>query len=173
MKGDAKFKGIRHVRIAEVENPIWITHGGGRHKKGYLPGGNDRFDVWELPDGKWDAEVVTTFDAHRPDFVPRMRRDNHNARKIMSLKKGDMVAYDDPDNGERVIAIVRKFDQRNKQLYLDPHNEAGNLDQREKQKTYKPLRPMPNPLKKYRPRQVRIDEIGQVFDPGPWWRQGG
>lgn len=173
VKSDAKFKGIRHVRIAEVENPIWITHGDGRHRKGYLPGGNDRFDVWELPDGKWDAEVVTTFDAHRPDFVPRMRSDNHNARKIMSLKKGDMVAYDDPDGGERVIAIVRKFDQRNKQLYLDPHNEAGNLDQREKQKTYKPLRPMPNPLKKYRPRQVRVDEIGQVFDPGPWWQRKG
>ncbi|MBN8963881.1 MAG: hypothetical protein J0H89_00545 [Rhizobiales bacterium] len=171
VKGDAKFKGIRHVRITEVENPVWVTHGDGRHKKGYLPGGNDRFDVWELPDGKWDAEVVTTFDAHRPDFVPRMRRDNHNARKIMSLKKGDMVAYDDPGGGGRIIAIVRKFDQRNKQLYLDAHNEAGNLDQREKEKTYKPLRPMPNPLKKYRPRQVRVDEIGQVSDPGPWWEK--
>jgi CRISPR-associated endonuclease Csn1 len=169
VKGDAKFKGLRHVRITEVENPIWVTHGDGRHKKGYLPGGNDRFDVWELPDGKWDAEVVTTFDAHRPDFVPRMRRDNHNARKIMSLKKGDMVAYNDPDSGERVIAIVRKFDQRGKQLYLDAHNEAGNLDKREKEGTYKPLRPRPNPLKQYRPRQVRLDEIGQVFDPGPWW----
>lgn len=32
---------------------------------------------------------------------------------------------------------------------------------------------MPNPLKKYRPRQVRIDEIGQVFDPGPWWEKRG
>ncbi|GLR52034.1 type II CRISPR RNA-guided endonuclease Cas9 [Shinella yambaruensis] len=171
VKGDVKFRGIRHVRITEVANPVWITHGGGRYRKGYLPGGNDRFDVWELADGKWDAEVVTTFDAHRPGFVPRMRLENHNARKIMSLKKGDMVAYDDPDSGKRIIAIVRKFDQRNKQLYLDPHNEAGNLDRREKEKTYKPLRPMPNPLKKYRPRQVRIDEIGQVFDPGPWWEK--
>ncbi|MCP8894562.1 type II CRISPR RNA-guided endonuclease Cas9 [Shinella daejeonensis] len=174
VRGDAKFKGIRHVRIAEAANPVWITHGGGRHRKGYLPGGNDRFDVWELADGKWDAEVVTTFDAHRPGFVPRMRLENHNARKIMSLKKGDMVAYDDPGSGKRIIAIVRKFDQRNKQLYLDAHNEAGNLDKREKEKTYKPLRPRPNPLKEYRPRQVRIDEIGQVFDPGPWWeKQGG
>lgn len=163
--------GIRHVRIAEVASPVWVTHGNGRHKKGYLPGGNDRFEVWELPDGKWDAEVVTTFDAHRPDFVPQMRLKHHNARKIMSLKKGDMVAYDDPESEERVIAIVRKFDQRNKQLYLDPHNEAGNLDERERAKTYKPLRPRPNPLKKLKPRQVRVDEIGQVFDPGPWWER--
>lgn len=51
-------------------------------------GNNDRFDVWELPDGKMGCGSVTTFDAHRPDFVPRMRREHHNARKIMSLKKG-------------------------------------------------------------------------------------
>ena len=171
VRTDAKFKGIRHVRIAEVASPVWITHGKGKHKKGYLPGGNDRFDVWELADGRWDAEVVSTFDAHRPDFTPSMRQKHHNARKIMSLKKGDMVAYDDPESGKRVIAIVRKFDQRNKQLYLDPNNETGDLDKREKEKTYKPLRPMPNPLKKYNPRQVRIDEIGQVFDPGPWWKR--
>ena len=168
---DAKFKGIRHVRIAEIASPVWITHGKGRHKKGYLPGGNDRFEVWELSCGTWDAEVVTMFDAHRPDFVPRMRREHHNARKIMSLKKGDMVAYNDPETGNRIVAIVRKFDQRNKQLYLDPHNEAGDLDKRERERTYKPLRPRPNPLKGYKPRQVRIDEIGQVFDPGPWWEK--
>lgn len=166
---DAKFKGIRHVRIVEPRSPVWITHGDGKHRKGYLPGDNYRFDVWELSDGKWDAEVVSLFDAHRPDYVPVMRSKHHNARKIMSLMKGDMVAYDDPETGKRVIAKVRKFDQRNKQLYLDPHNEAGNLDERERQKTYKPYRPMPNPLKKVRPRQVRVDEIGQVFDPGPWW----
>ena len=171
LKTDPKFRGTRRVRIAEAVSPVWITHGDGRHKKGYLPGGNDRFEVWELPDGRWDAEVVSVFDAHRPDFVPRMRREHHNARKIMSLKKGDMVAYNDPKTGDRVIAVVRKFDQRNKQLYLDPHNEAGDLDKREKDKTYKPLRPMPNPLKAYRPRQVRVDEIGQVFDPGPWWER--
>lgn len=173
VKQDPKFRGVRHVRIAEVANPVWISHGGGRHRKGYLPGGNDRFDVWALPDGNWNAEVVTTFDAHRPGFVPRMRHERHNARKIMSLRKGDMVAYDDPTSGSRVIAIVRKFDQRNKQLYLDPHNEAGNLDKREKERTYKPLRPTPNGLKKYRPRQIRIDEIGQVSDPGPWWERPG
>lgn len=165
---DLKFKGIRHVRVGEAENPKWIAHGHYKqHKKGYLPGGNDRFEVWELQDGKWDAEVVAVFDAHRPNFVPQMRLQNHNARKIMSLKKGDMVAYNAPDSGDVVIAVVRKFDQRNKQLYLDPHNEAGNLDKRENEKTYKPVRPTPNALKRYRPRQVRVDEIGQVFDPGP------
>jgi len=168
---DAKFKGIRHIRIVEPEKPVWIVHGNGKHKKGYLPGSNHRFDVWQLPDGKWEAEVVSAFDAHRPDYVPEMRLKHHNARKILSLTKGDMVAYDDPESGERIVAKVRKFDQRNKQLYLDPHNEAGNLEERERQKTYKPFRPMPNPLKKVRPRQVRIDEIGQVFDPGPWWEQ--
>ncbi|WP_349359902.1 type II CRISPR RNA-guided endonuclease Cas9 [Stappia sp.] len=171
---DEKFKGIRRVRIVEARSPVWITHGeNGRHRKGYLPGENLRYDVWELPDGRWDAEVVSLFEAHQPGFVPRMRQEHHNPRKIMSLMKGDMVAYDHPETGERVIAKVRKFDQTGKSLYLDPHFEAGNLVNREKEKTYKPFRPMPNPLKKVRPRQVRVDEIGQVFDPGPWWAREG
>ena len=171
VENDRKFAGIRHVRIVEPRSPVWITHGSGKHKKGYLPGDNHRFEVWELPDGKWDAEVVSLFDAHNPDYVPKLRLKHHNARKIMSLMKGDMVAYDDPYTRERVIAKVRKFDQRNKQLYLDPHHEAGNLDERERQKTYKPFRPRPNPLKGVKPRQVRVDEIGQVFDPGAWWEK--
>ncbi|WP_417773585.1 type II CRISPR RNA-guided endonuclease Cas9 [Stappia sp.] len=166
---DSKFRGIRHVRIVETKSPVWITHGDGRFKKGYLPGENLRYELWELPDGSWDAEVVSLFEAHQPGYVPKMRREHHNARKIMSLMKGDMIAYEDPKTGERVIAKVRKFDQRNKQLYLDPHFQAGNLDRLEKQKIYAPFRPMPNPLKKVRPRQVRVDEIGRVFDPGPWW----
>ncbi len=169
VEGDAKFKGIRHVRVIESRSPIWITHGNGRHKKGYLPGGNYRYEVWELPDGKWEAEVVSMFDAHKEGYISPIRRHHHNARKILSLMKGDMVAYQDPKSGERIIAKVRKFDQRNKQLYLDPHNESGNLDERERNKEYKPFRPMPSSLKKVRPRSVRIDEIGQVFDPGVWW----
>ena len=168
---DEKFRGIRHVRIMETRSPVWITHGNGRFRKGYLPGENLRYDLWELADGTWVAEVVSLFAAHQPGYVPRMRQEHHNARKIMSLTKGDMVAYDDPKSGERVIAKVRKFDQRNKQLYLDPHYQAGNLDRLEKEKAYAPFRPMPNPLKKVRPRQVRIDETGRVFDPGPWWEK--
>lgn len=30
-------EGIRHVRITEIANPVWISHADGRHKKGYLP----------------------------------------------------------------------------------------------------------------------------------------
>lgn len=167
VRNDGKFRGIRHVRIIEPRNPVWISHGGGKHKKGYLPGENYRFDIWELPDGRWDADVLSLFDAHRADYLPKMRAEHHNARKIMSLVKGDMVAYQGGD-GERVIARVRQFDQRNKQLYLDEHFET-NLTQREKDKAYSPLRVRPNPFKKLAPRQVRIDEIGTVYDPGPWW----
>lgn len=87
----------------------------------------------------------------------------------MSLQIGDMVAYEHPESGERVIARVRKFDQRNKQIYLDPHNEGGRLDDRHKDEAdpFRSFSKRPNALKAIKARQVRVDEIGRVWDPGP------
>lgn len=163
------FKGLRHVRVLQAENPIWIRDKEGKPLKGYLEGGNYRFDVWQLPDGKWDADVISNFAAHQPGYVSPIRKKYPTAKKVLSLMANDMVAYEDPETGMRVIARVRKFDQRNKQLYLDAHNEAGKLDERHKdpKDRFRNFSKRPNALKAIGIRQVRVDEIGQVFDPGP------
>jgi CRISPR-associated endonuclease Csn1 len=167
------YKGIRHVRVTEVVSVIPIRDENGVAYKGYASGGNYRFDVWELPDGKWDAEVVSMFDAHQPAFQSRMRDLHHNPRKIMSLTIGDMVAYNSPDTGQTVVARVRKFDQRNKQIYLDKHNEAGKFDERhaDVDDAFRNFSKTPNALKTVKVRQVRVDETGSVFDPGPQDRE--
>lgn len=166
---DPRYRGIRRVRVVEVVSVIPIADRHGKVYKGYAAGGNFRYDVWELPDGRWDAEVVSVFDAHRADYVSPMPTIHHNPRKTISLKLGDMVAYEHPDTGQRIVARVRKFDQRNKQIYLDAHNEAGKLDDRHKDANdlFRNFSKTPNALKAIKVRQVRIDEIGQVFDPGP------
>ncbi len=171
-QSDPLYKGIRHVRMTEVTSVIPIKGPDGTPYKGYAGGGNYSFDVWELPDGRWDAEVVSVFDAHAPGQRSRMSELYHNPRKVMSLKIGDMVAYDGP-SGQRIIARVRKFDQRNKQIYLDAHNEAGSLDKRHKDPDdpFINFSKRPNVLRAIGVRQVRIDEIGQVFDPGPQDRE--
>ncbi|HTM78911.1 MAG TPA: type II CRISPR RNA-guided endonuclease Cas9, partial [Devosia sp.] len=135
-------------------------------------GGNHSFDLWELPDGKWEAEVVSVFDAHNPERASEMLGKHHNPRKIMSLKIGDMVAYRGK-SGDRVVARVRKFDQRNKQIYFDAHNEAGALDKRHRDPDdpFVNFSKTPNALRAIEARQVRVDEIGQVFDPGPQDRE--
>lgn len=173
-ENDPQYRSVRRVRIKEVVSVIPIRDQSGSPYKGYAAGGNFRCDIWELPDGRWDAEVVSVFDAHRADYVSPMPSLYHNPRKVMSLRQGDMIAYAHPETGERVIARVRKFDQRNKQIYLDAHNEAGELDKRHKDERdpFRNFSKTPNALRAIKARHIRVDEIGQVFDPGPQDREG-
>lgn len=164
------FKGLRRVRVLETQIMLVpVKDDQGKTYKAYLPGGNYRYDVWQLPDGRWDADVISMFEAHQPGYVSKIRTTHHNPKRVLSLMIGDMVAYDDPKSGERVIARVRKFDQRNKQIYLDAHNETGKLDERhaDANDPFRNFSKTPNALKLINARQVRVDEIGRVFDPGP------
>jgi CRISPR-associated endonuclease Csn1 len=169
---DAKFRGIRHVRIIEPLKTIPIKDKGGRVYKGYKGDSNHRYDVWMLPDGKWESEVVSTFDAHRPDFVSSVRANNPTARKVLSLHQGDMVAIE--DGGSRRICRVVKF-SGNGQLFLADHNEAGALKSRDAENNdpFKYMSRAASALEKLSCRQIRINEIGGISDPGLWWRNSG
>ncbi|MCF1502455.1 type II CRISPR RNA-guided endonuclease Cas9 [Afifella sp. H1R] len=157
--------GIRHVRIIEPLKTIPIHDRKGRVYKG---DSNHSFDVWQLTDGKWVTEVVSTFDAHQPGWQSAVRAENPAARKVLSLKQGDVIAIEEKD--ERRIMRVAKFGL-NGQITLVGHTEAGALKSRNADKSdpFKYISPTAGGLKKLRARQVRVDEIGQVFDPGPWW----
>ena len=165
-KAEGPFHRIRRVRLVDGLNVIAIRDKEGRPYKGYMGGSNYRYDVWELSDGQWDAEVVSMFDAHQPGWKPAMREKHHNARKVLSLRQNDMVAYQEGDT--RIIARVRKFGQ-NKQIWFDGHLESGNLSERHKDvdDPFRDFSKMPNGLKQIGLRQIRVDETGRVFDPGP------
>lgn len=172
VKTDAKFKGIRHVRIVEPLKTIPIRDKDGRVYKGYKGDSNYAFDVWALKGGNWVTEVVSTFDAHRPGWQSAIRAENPTAKKILSLKQGDIVAIE-RDEGRRIMRVV-KFKEG--QVCLADHNEAGSLKARDANKDdgFKYVYLSASSLRKSKARQVRIDEIGQVSDPGPWWeRRGG
>src|SRR3546814_6152378 len=74
------FKGIRRVRVREPLNDIPIRDKAGRAYKAYKGDDNDRFDVWRLPSGKWTADIVSMFDAHRPDQTDRRPQDWQSTR---------------------------------------------------------------------------------------------
>src|SRR3546814_14085782 len=71
---DPVFKGIRRVRVREGLKVIPVRDKSGVAYKGYKGDANARFDVWQLPDGKWTAAVVSMLDAHRHDFITEIGR---------------------------------------------------------------------------------------------------
>lgn len=169
--GPLPFRGIRRLRVVEPLRVIPIRDKQGRAYKGYKGDSNYRYDVWELKDGKWTAEVVSMFDAHQPGWTSAIRRDNPTARKVLSLHQNDVLALE--RNGERLLVRVVKFSE--KQLALAEPQEAGALKARaaDKDDPFNYLYPSPGTLKAWSARQVRIDELGRVWDPGPRNRDPG
>lgn len=175
-KRDGPFKGIRRVRLTEPLNVIPIHDKDGRAYKAVKGDANARFDVWRLPDGNWvtkwknregneQSSIISMFDAHQRDFAEA--RPHPAAKKVLSLRQNDLLAVE-RDGGEREIMRVVKFGG-NGQIFFAAHNEAGALKARDSDggDPFKYVSAMAGSLKKMKARQIRIDELGHVHDPGP------
>lgn len=155
------YHGIRHVRIIEPVDVIEVKDRNGVVYKGYKGGSNHCYEVWKLPDGKYEHWVVDTFTAHTGDFG----RPHPAARRILRLFKCDMVRLDSSKFGP-VVATVEKFDGNGTIELVAAHQ--GNADQRyrkDKEDIY--IRMRPSSLIKSGARRVLIDEMGRMKDPGP------
>ena len=150
--------------MVEPLSVIAIRDGEGRPYKAYKGDSNYRFDVWELKTGRWKDEVVSMFEAHQPGWSSPIRNENPTARKVLSLQQNDVVAVE--REGERELMRVVKFSAGT--LVLAPPQEAGSLKSRDADKDdpFRYVYGSPSSLQRWKARQVRIDEIGRVFDPG-------
>lgn len=105
------------------------------------------------------------FDAHQPREQPRP---HPAARKVLSLHQNDLLAIE-RDGEERQLMRVVKFSQSG-QITLAEPQQAGDLKRRDAtpndEDPFKYFAPRAGGLKKAKARQVRIDEIGRVLDPG-------
>ncbi len=177
-KSDAVFKGIRHVRVREALTVIPVRDSTGRAFKAYKGDANARFDVWRMPDGAWvsswkdkdgqrQSGIVSMFDAHQPGLSER--RPHPAAKRVLSLRQNDLVAIEQEGQARKIMRVV-KFSAGG-QITLAEHQEAGSLKARDA--TSSDLDPFryfyssAGGLKKVNARQIRIDELGRVFDPGP------
>ena len=169
---------VRRVRITSEERVIPIRDASGKSYKGYKPGGNEYADIWRMPDGGWQTVVVSTFDANQRGFDPSGLRPHPAARKLMRLQIDDLGALG--EGADRRIVRVRQIDNNKSgpRIVLDDHNEA-NVDARIRQDTktrretgidvgmkvevYSAAK-----LLRLRFRKVRVDELGRVFDRGPF-----
>ena len=157
---------------------IPIKDASGKAYKGYLPGGNEFADIWQLPNGNWQTVVVSKFDANHPDFDPNDHRPHPAAKRLMRLQIDDMGALG--LGADRRIVRVRKMDNNKSgpRIVLDDHNEANVADRirqdaklRKETKTDGGMKEEVFSAAKLRRlgfRKVSVDEIGRVRDRGPF-----
>ncbi len=162
-----QFKGVRRVRVREPLNVIPVRDRQGRAYKAYKGDANARFDVWRLPNGKWVSDIVSMFDAHQPSSADR--RPHPAAKKILSLRQNDLLAIERDGDARRIVRVV-KFSTIGT-IALADHNEGGALKARDATSNdldpFKYVLSSAGGLKGLRARQVRIDPLGRIFDPGP------
>ncbi len=163
-----RWPGLRRVRIIESIKTVKVRDRTGAAYKGYKGDSNYRYDVWELPDGKWVCDVVTMFDAHQRQTESPVKREYPTARKIMRLHQNDMLAIEHED-GEIIVRVVKFSISGN--LTMAGHLEGGALKARDAQNSdadpFKYIYASANALKKRKARKIRIDALGRVHDPGP------
>lgn len=165
------FEKLRRVRIKEALNVIPIRDETGRAYKAYKGDSNYRYDIWQMPDGKWvtgwkDADgrahssIVSMFDAHQPRAEARP---HPAARKVLSLFRGDVIAMDRGSGRE----LMRVANFSPEQLALAPLHEANVAARsRDKESDFRYTFPAPSRLKEWQARQVIVDPLGRVRDPG-------
>ena len=163
---EGPFKGLRHLRVREPLNVIPIHDASGRAYKAYKGDANARWELWRLPNGDIKTHVVTMFEAHRPDQDPRP---HPAAKRFLKLRQNDLIAVE-RDGGPREILRVVGFNVAGR-LTLAAANEAGNLQQRDRSAQdadpFKYIYLQGRSVVKAKARQIRIDPLGRVFDPGP------
>jgi CRISPR-associated endonuclease Csn1 len=159
------YQGLRHVRISERLNVIPIADKRGILYKAFKGDANFRFDVWQVVDGTWRADVVSMFDAHQTDYQSAIKAGFPTARKVLRIYKDDLLAIE-PDGGREIVRVV-KFSM-NGSIQLAHHNEGGSLKARDAATDdyFKYINTSAGGLRRLRARKVRVDELGRIFDPG-------
>ena len=166
---------VRRVRVVDKLSVVPITDAQGRAYKGYERRSNAFADVWRMRDGSWRTVVVPTFEFNQRGFdIEQFRpkdkqgRPDPSAKRLMRLHIDDMGAFGEGPG--RTIVRVRKISNlaTGPLVFLDPHNEANvaarasNKDDPMGENKYSA-----NQLRQMGFRQVGVDEIGRLLDPGP------
>jgi hypothetical protein len=162
------------IRIHEAAQPL--RHGVSADGqplayKGYVGGSNYCIEITVNDKGKWEGEVISTFQAYgivRAGGMRRLRnpREGQNGRKlVMRLMIGDSVRLE-VDGAERTMRVV-KISGSNGQVFMAPIHEA-NVDARntDKQDTFAYTSKYAGSLQKANARCITISPIGELRDPG-------
>jgi CRISPR-associated endonuclease Csn1 len=172
-----EFKNKSVVAFNSTRNPV--RHGmdeDGQPKfyKGYVGGSNYCIEIWRDEKGKWNGDVISTFQAYQ---TIRQWGDVKGLKKlrdpalsqtgkplVMRLMIDDLVKLN-VDGKKRTmrVAVIKGSGQ----VLMCDHNEA-NVDarNRDKENPFGYVSKMPGSLQVAEGRHVSVSEIGDLRDPG-------
>jgi CRISPR-associated endonuclease Csn1 len=165
-----------NLKVIEISSrKAAMRHGVGpdgqpRPYKGYKGDSNYCIEIVRGENGKWEGEIISTFEAYqlvRREGVGRLRhaaRGISGKRLVMRLMIDDFVRLHVQDK-VHTMRIVKM--SGNGQVFLASHHEA-NVDARNRNKddpfTY--VSKMAGSLFAAKARQITISPIGEINDPG-------
>lgn len=156
--------GVRRTKIEENLAVIPIKdRRTGRPYRFVKGDGNYCYEIFLDEKGKWNGEVITTFQANKRDF--RESRNMTHSGKPLSLRihKNDLVAIE--EDGKRRILQVSKFSEG--RIYLvDPKEANVAARTRDQSSGLKYIVKSPGTLQPLKARTVGVDILGYVNDPG-------
>ena len=162
------------IRIAEPAQPL--RHGVGAEGqplpyKGYVGGSNYCIEITVNEKGKWEGDVISTFQAYgivRSADLAQLRHPSQGQNGqalVMRLMIGDSVRLE-VDGKEETMRLVN-INGNNGQIFMAPLNEA-NVDARNRDKldTFAYTSKYAGSLQKAKARHITLSSIGELRDPG-------
>ncbi len=153
---------VRSLRLYEKLAVIPIKdRKTGKAYKGYKGDSNAAFQVHRLANGKWKDCVLSTFDANQPNMEPPAEL----GPPLMKLCKNDLLYLEEEGEKKQVFRVV-KFGSGS--IVLAKHTEGGSLKARDADKDdpFKYTSLSADGLRKRKARQIHVDPIGRIHDPG-------
>ena len=156
--------GIRRIRMEERLSVISIEDRMTRLPYRYVKGdGNYCYDIFKEDNGRWSGDVISTYDANRPDFKLSSKTARNGKPLMMRIRKGDFLKME-LDGVAKIMRVATFTDGR---ISLVGHREA-NVDARTRDKDsgFKYVFKSPSTLKSAAARLAGVDILGYVNDPG-------
>ncbi len=156
--------GVRRVICEERLSVIPIMDRRDGQPYRYVKGdGNYCYEIFRKPDGRWDGEVISTFEANQRSFDESATHAQNGMPLVMRLHKDDVLVVV-IDGNEHILRVAKFSDGK---ISLAPHNEA-NVAARSKDalNEFKFVQMAPSRLLSVMARQVGVDVLGYVNDPG-------
>ena len=135
----------------------------------YKAGSNYCYEIYQTPEGKWDGDIIRTFDANQAPYQAFMREARFQVETfsgkplVMRLINNDMLAIN-TGNAKQIIRVQK---MTRGQICFCEHFEANvNARDIDKKNEFSYLRKSIDALRKLSARKVTISLLGQIRDPG-------